>query len=269
MQEKCSPPEMPGLISGPKYGQCGASGVEYSLSLVSGATKYQWAISDTNYAVIVGNDSIDTIALNFADSLDSVVVGVIAVNSCGATGESTITIYGRPDLPSVPAGNKSVCSSSNEKYSTLGASGATSYVWTIPSGASIIGSDKGDTIVVHWGSTSGNVSVRAVNACGNSGDSSLAVVVNACRVANHNSQSISIDAYPNPSSGIINLDVKQSVSADIEVNVYDIFGRLVLNRDITKPGNSFILNFDSFDKGTYFVKVITANEQEIIKIAIE
>ena len=64
-------------------------------------------------------------------------------------------------------------------YSISAVSGATGYTWMVPAGA-IITSGQGTTdIIVDFGTTGGNVSVRSENSCGNSIYTDLSITITA------------------------------------------------------------------------------------------
>ena len=71
-----------------------------------------------------------------------------------------------PPQPGVISGNTGPCQGTSQTYSISSVAGATSYTWTLPAGWS--GSSTSTSITVTVGSTSGNVSVIANNACGGS-----------------------------------------------------------------------------------------------------
>ncbi|MBL0064896.1 MAG: T9SS type A sorting domain-containing protein [Bacteroidetes bacterium] len=78
-----------------------------------------------------------------------------------------------PAQPGSITGSTAVCSGSSTTYSIAAVSGATSYTWSLPSGWT--GSSTTTSINVAAGSTAGNISVTANNACGSSTASTLAV----------------------------------------------------------------------------------------------
>lgn len=69
------------------------------------------------------------------------------------------------------SGNAAPCQGSSQIYTATLVSGspATSYVWTVPAGASITAGQGTSTMTVTWGATSGNVSLITSNNCGSSG----------------------------------------------------------------------------------------------------
>ncbi len=90
--------------------------------------------------------------------------------------------------PGTISGNTIACSGSVQNYSVTLVSGATNYIWSLP--GSWTGSSSNNTISVISGSTSGNVSVSAVNACGMSSPSLLNITINPSPTITVNSGSI-------------------------------------------------------------------------------
>jgi gliding motility-associated-like protein len=84
-----------------------------------------------------------------------------------------------PAAPGAITGPISVCPGQTVTYSIAAVSGATSYTWTVPSGATIVSGQGTTSITVTWGFTSGNVCVYASNSCGNSVQTCVFVTVNA------------------------------------------------------------------------------------------
>ncbi len=85
-----------------------------------------------------------------------------------------------PAQPSSITGPVQLCpNSTGQVYSIASVSGANSYAWTVPAGASIQGPTTTPSIVVDFTSNSGTVTVQAQNGCGNSPIRSLSVLVQA------------------------------------------------------------------------------------------
>ncbi|HNP49026.1 MAG TPA: T9SS type A sorting domain-containing protein, partial [Bacteroidia bacterium] len=105
-------------------------------------------------------------------------ITVQGTNTCGNGTVMTLPVRSTPLAPGAITGPvSSVCRASNQTYSIAAVSGATSYTWTVPSGATIT-NNSGRTIKVTFGSSftgSGNVTVKANNSCGSSPVSTLAV----------------------------------------------------------------------------------------------
>ncbi len=82
-----------------------------------------------------------------------------------------------PDQPGNIMGIAAVCAGdTGQGYAIAAVSGATGYTWTVPTGASITSGQGTTAIEVTFGSTSGDITVTANNACGSSSAQSLSVV---------------------------------------------------------------------------------------------
>jgi len=88
-----------------------------------------------------------------------------------------VTISALPATPGTISGNAAPCQNSNANYSVGSVSGATTYNWTVPAGATIVSGQNTTAVAVLWGITSGNVAVTAGNTCGISPASQLAVAL--------------------------------------------------------------------------------------------
>ncbi|MGM0650305.1 MAG: PKD domain-containing protein, partial [Bacteroidota bacterium] len=72
-----------------------------------------------------------------------------------------------PEQPGAITGITAVCEeATGENYSISAVEGATTYTWTVPSGANITGGQGTTSITVDFGTSSGDVCVTADNACG-------------------------------------------------------------------------------------------------------
>src|ERR1051326_610609 len=62
-------------------------------------------------------------------------------------------------------------------YSVATVTGATTYSWTVPTGATVVAGQGTKTITITFGATSGSVCVTASNACGTSNANCLNISV--------------------------------------------------------------------------------------------
>lgn len=173
----CVVPAQPYITSGNTSVSVGDTET-YTVAPVAGATSYAWTLpSDWT-----GNSTTNTINVTVGDS--SGAVSVVAQNNCGSSSSYTIlvSVCIDPAQPSIISGNTSVNAGSSATYSITPVAGATSYVWTLPSGWS--GSSTSNSITVIAGASSGLISVSAVNSCGSSAPSTLAVVGSSGQTSN-------------------------------------------------------------------------------------
>ncbi|HTF03501.1 MAG TPA: glycine-rich protein, partial [Bacteroidia bacterium] len=82
-----------------------------------------------------------------------------------------------PPAPGVITGSGSLCTGAGENYSIVPVPGATSYTWSVPAGMTINSGQGTTSISTTAGSTSGNISVYATDACGNSAPTILSVTI--------------------------------------------------------------------------------------------
>jgi hypothetical protein len=109
--------------------------------------------------------------------------GAFARNKPGPVTKSTLTVQEAVALPAAAgpiSGPDAVCKNNTETYSVSTIAGATSYVWNIPAGATIINGQGTPTVNISFGTTavSGNISVYGTNSGGNGAASNLTVTVN-------------------------------------------------------------------------------------------
>ncbi len=196
-------PIQPGSISGPDKA-CPGDLATYSSAIVARAVKYNWSVP-AGVTILTGiNTNIITVQYNGA--FTSGIISVSATNACG-TGAARTRLVNLNVLTAPVAINgliSGLCSMTAVPYSiSAPITGASSYLWTVPAGASIIGSNTGSSIVVDYtGSfTGGNVTVAALNNCG-AGSVRSITVIGAPAFPGNISGSLAICTGVNSSYGI-------------------------------------------------------------------
>jgi hypothetical protein len=153
---------------------CKDSLATITINPVSGASHYVWTLPAG--WTIVGPNNTNSIQVTVGAS--SGLLSVAAANSCDTVNLGTpvsVAVNQVPAQPDAISGATTVCPSTAYTYSITGATGATSYTWTLPPGW--IGTSIGTTINVTTGSTSGTITVRGNNTCGAGVVRTLAVTV--------------------------------------------------------------------------------------------
>ncbi|MEO7982490.1 MAG: T9SS type A sorting domain-containing protein [Bacteroidota bacterium] len=160
----------PGTISG-SVALCAGSTQTYSVTPVAGATSYTWALP-TGWTGISVTNSITTTA-----STTSGTISVTANNNCGNSNAQTINVTAStsPAKPGSISGNAAVCAGSLQTYTVTPVPGATSYIWTLPSGWT--GTSVSNSINATTGSVGGSLSVKANNGCGTSALTSIEITI--------------------------------------------------------------------------------------------
>ncbi len=264
-------PGTPGNITGPATGNCGINGVSFAVSVTSaGATSYSWSI--TGGASIQLPNTLSGVAIDFPSNFSSGLITVNGVNSCGNGIARTLTVYGAPALPGPVSGNAAPCANGFETYSTAGSSGATSYNWTVPAGATILSTlPYGTSILVQLGSTGGSVKVAAVNDCGSSAFRSFPVTI-SCRMSQvEESAGGNVNVFPNPTNGNISISFNASADEHVSMNVTDLTGRIVMTEQFTATSGLNVHDADlsKLAKGVYLVHLSSATMTEKVKLTVE
>ncbi|MCX6268379.1 MAG: hypothetical protein NTW16_13625 [Bacteroidetes bacterium] len=163
-------PAAAGTITGTSSVCQGQSGAAFSIPAIIGATSYTWTYSGTGFTP---SGSTASITGSFTPGATSGNLAVTGVNTCGSgivSANFPITVLtGVPGAAGSITGASTVCQGqTGVAYSVTAISGATSYTWSY-SGTGFTPSANTATITGSFaaGATSGNLTVRGVNACGN------------------------------------------------------------------------------------------------------
>jgi len=170
-------PASAGAITGAASVCQGQGSVTYTLPAIANATSYIWTLP----AGATGTSTTNSITVNFGATAVSGNITVKGHNSCGDGAISTlaVTVNSLPAVAGAITGEATVCLGQASVYYTVAAiSNATSYVWTLPTGAT--GTSNTNNITVTYGASavSGNITVKGHNTCGDGSVSILAIIVN-------------------------------------------------------------------------------------------
>ena len=157
-------------ISSPTTVLCTGASIVITANSGTGLT-YQWKLNGVN----ISGATLISYTANGAGSYTCVVS-----NSCGGTTSNTIAITALavPATPGTITGQSTnLCGGVTVSYSIAAVANATTYTWTVSSGATINSGQGTVGISVHYPTvfTSGVVTVTAGNSCGTSAAKSLAV----------------------------------------------------------------------------------------------
>jgi hypothetical protein len=170
-----SSPDSPASIAGPTGACKNQTGVVFSTTPVVGATSYIWTIP----AGASGSSTSTSITLNFGSTYAGGTLSVQAVNSCGASIPTSVTLIQytvTPRTPGIISGTQNICGPQVSTYSVAPVAYATSYTWSVLSigggtQAIILSGQGTNTISISYpsGFIAGLISVRATNCIGSSG----------------------------------------------------------------------------------------------------
>ena len=167
-------PPTPGTITSRASGCTTGNADTFSVAPVNGATSYTWTLPNGWTGTSTTNSIISTIGASGGN------VTVKANNACGSSAAQilAVTVGSAPAMPGNISGRATICSVGGlDTFTVAPVSGATSYIWTLPSGWT--GTSTTNTIIATTGSAGGVITVAATNSCGTSGAQSFTTVVSS------------------------------------------------------------------------------------------
>ncbi len=176
----CIVPNPAGIITGTASVCPSATLVSYSVPAITNALTYTWAYTGSGVSI---TPNLNNITINFDTNATSGYLSVYASNACGngtISANYPITVNTLPAAAAAISGSTSVCpGQTSVTYTVPFISGATSYIWTLPLGAT--GSSTSNSITVSFDTTaaSGFITVRGHNPCYDGASSSLAININS------------------------------------------------------------------------------------------
>ncbi|MBE0646902.1 MAG: T9SS type A sorting domain-containing protein [Bacteroidales bacterium] len=249
-------PLSPGTITGPTN-ICSGTSDNYSVATVTGVTN-NWTVPSG--ATITSGQGTPSITVLWGNNSGPVVVD--AENSCGTGPSSTlnVTVQTIPTGAQAISGPDTVCQGeSGYPYSVPLINNASSYIWTLPPGASISQGQGSNAIVVDFSgiAVSGDLAVAGNNECGTGTSSSKYIDVMVCTGLDETKLRSHVTISPNPVSDRLSVSINGS-EKQIRMMIMDAQGHMVYQETLTDLPASFVQQIDvrSFAKGLYLIRLI-------------
>lgn len=203
------------------------------------------------------NDAGATSALSSPSMVASSGVYYIQADNAGCTDIDMITVTVNPlDDATISGPSSMICTTDPAFNLTAVTSGGT---WT---GTGIVNNFNGTFDPGTAGAGTFTVSYTTAGTCPATGTTN--VTVSVCMGVQTISGVAAVNIYPNPSNGIVNIDL--GVSEKSLVTVYNVIGAEVIAKEFNTQISSF--DMSSYEAGVYFVKVATASGQITKQITI-
>ena len=212
----------------------------------SGASSYIWTNSSIAPSITVTPTS------------SSNTYSVIGTNAfgCSSQGVQALTVLPAP-LIVVSSDNPNVACA--EDLVTLSATGAASYQWISSANMQLY---SGNSVSLFLNTTS----VFTVTGTGTNGCTTTTVITQSIAecvgVEKHSSTLSGIKVYPNPSNGEFTVELNSNDLKTIEVS--DLTGRLV--KSYTGKDEQVNINIKTLANGVYYLKILSENTVEVIKV---
>lgn len=243
--QKGSSPQPPANIIG-NDNPCPNTTESYSVDAIPGYTCI-WTVPSG--ATLTGQGT-PNVTVTFPPGFVSGKIQCKYTSNCGTSGNATKNVYGNVVRPGLISGFASGVCNGTTSYSVAPVSGVNSYLWTVPSGATILSGQGTTSILISFpNSVNGNISVSSVNNCGTSAPRTLAVTGD-------------INIVTHPVSASVCEDASASLTVDVPgVNLsYQWYqDGIPITDDAYRSGTQTnTLNFisaDSLHQGNYYVVV--------------
>jgi gliding motility-associated-like protein len=178
-------PKLYDVTGGGTYCINGGTTTNYvRLSNSESGTSYQLYLNGAPYGSVVKGTGA---ALSFGLQTLSGTYTVVATgtNSCTLpmNGSATVVINPLPQAATSVTGTSKVCPNATYTYTTPAILNATSYTWTLPTGATITSGAGTNTITVLFATSGGNIVVAGTNSCGNGTSFTFPITMSALPIA--------------------------------------------------------------------------------------
>ncbi len=86
-----------------------------------------------------------------------------------------------------------------------------------------------------------------------------------------NKSSLSLSAYPNPTTGILSIALNNGNASDLNVKLYNAIGTEVFAKQITKSPNTQVIQIDmsNLSSGNYLIRAIDNNEVKNVRVVLQ
>jgi hypothetical protein len=284
----------PATISGNQNVCFGSA--NYTISNVQAGHNVAWSLSNPA-AASLSNQTNSGVTVTSNVSGPQTLTATIT-NTCNQTSVKTRTLYiGKPgslNSKSSISGPTSVASGALATYSINSAlpQGATSFEWWLPypyetvSNFNYFGqnwqkltSSAGSSISVFTGlgQINGYVQVMGKNQCGCGGAKFIYVShggsggniprMSGPNSANETNAQNHVTIFPNPSSGLVNIELNQTNNEKLTGELFDLLGKSILKVDIIDNKGNFSVG--GLTKGIYYLKIYTIEGIKSQKILVE
>jgi hypothetical protein len=240
-------PSAPAAIVGQISNLCGGGQFSYSIAPVTGATSYVWTVP-TGCSIATNNGT--SIVMNVPSTFTTGTLSVRAYNACGGSSLRSASLTRLPATPASITGAASVCPNQTGVVFTTPAVSGVTHTWSVPNSVSIAAGQGTTSVTCNWGSSAGSVSLRNVNACGQSASFSKSVALATC-IEDNGSETLrspELEAYPNPSTGSFMIRGN-------EAGVYYVMNSLgqVVEQVTMNASNNFNHEITGLSAGVYFI----------------
>lgn len=187
----------------------------------------------------------------------------VNINTCNSTSDSlSVTRLKNPtaSITNIDAsGTNNLCIDSSIK---LKANSGAGYGYQWYKGASAL---VGATAQIYYASTVGNYKVKVTAPSGCNKTSSPYSIVSTCKYDVESHSYVSV--YPNPNDGRFTISLTTGNEEQYSISICNVLGELILEERIISNNTNYDLS--TYPKGSYFIKVTSANYFSVNEIVLQ
>ncbi len=219
----------------------GCEGSSIMLDAENAGAEYLWSTGETTQTIVVSGEGVN-----------QYWVVVTNENNCSATDTANITFF---ENPQVNLGADTILCQKQSIILDAGYPGS-SYLWSTGETTQTIIVDTTNYEVGEY-----NFSVSVITPLSCEGNDEIKVEFLDCTGINESKATVSIVAYPNPSSGIINLKLESVNNEIIDIKISGINGNVIYFEKAVSVDKSLNKQIDlrNFANGVYTLFVIGEN----------
>ena len=264
-------------FSSPTVTNCQAIGTYATTTTATNSTGITYSLDAPS---IAGGNTINptTGALTFAPTWAGITT--ITASAAGCNGPTTttqvITITPLPVAagPITSVNNDSVSiNENNVLYSVATIANATSYIWTYYSGGSDVNVETATnslTLNFYASATSGNLTVKGHNACGDGVVSNNYPIWVSPVGVNEIESNVTYQIYPNPTNGVVTISIN-GINDDLDLQIINLQGKIIRAETLTNHTPSFTQDIDlsKYAKGIYYIKLTNKSFTKVEKLVVQ
>jgi len=108
----------------------------------------------------------------------------------------------------------------------------------------------------------------AINECGEGIPSEKKIITLYVNVRMNEVKEIELIAYPNPTKGLINIDLPNKSKDALSIRLMDMGGALVYHTEIPIGEKDHQIDLSSLETGIYILKASNRNQSTLIKVVL-
>jgi hypothetical protein len=236
----------------------------YSTTGSTGSQSYVWQVLPVEAGIIEGDGLTATVT--WAEAFTGqAIISVAGKNACGDGQMSdNLEVMINP-LPFVDLGpDMTVCA--NWTITLDAGNPGSTYLWSTGETTQTI---VVDTTGIGIGVGAFSVEVTSPESCSNTDE--ISIQFDDCTGIQEVTDNWSVDAFPNPSSGLFNIEIRSNYEKPVQMSIFNAIGIKVYKQDniLINQINTISVDLENYSEGVYYLNLNGEGINIIKKIVIQ